>query len=281
MLFLLSKLGGDLVRPSVLLLSLSWTGLGLMSRWGSVWGWRLLVTGLAGYLLILLLPLDSWALLPLEDRFPRPAQTTRIDGIVVLSGAVDTEISRDRGIPSLNDAAERMTEAVALARHHPEARIVFTGASSAIIPGGPTEVDGARQLFSALGLDLARITFEDRARNTIENARNSRALVRPAAGEHWLLVTSAKHEPRAMGVFRHIGWQITAWPIAYKSCHSLCAWTAMSFLQRLSNLDAAAHEWVGLLTYRLIGWTDAWFPAPQDAVLHSSMLSDEPDGRSH
>jgi uncharacterized SAM-binding protein YcdF (DUF218 family) len=280
MLFLLSKLGGDLLRPSVLLLLLSWSGLGLTSRSRSNWGWRLLVIGLAGYLLILLLPLDSWALLPLEDRFPRPAQPTRIDGIVVLSGAIDTEMSRDRGIPSLNDAAERMTEAVALARRHPEARVVFTGASSAIIPGGPTEVDGARQLFSALGLDLARITFEGRARNTIENALNSWGLVQPAAGEHWLLITSAKHEPRAVGVFRHIGWQITAWPVAYKSGHSLRAWTAMSFSQRLNNLDAAAHEWVGLLAYRLIGWTDAMFPAPQGPVFHSPMQSDEPDARS-
>ena len=140
--------------------------------------------GLIGYLLILLLPVDSWVSLPLEDRFPRPAEPSNIDGIIVLGGAIATEITRDRGIPSLNADAERMTEAVALALRHPEARLVFTGASGSVIPGGAIETDGARQLFgAALGLDPARIVFEDRSRNTRENACGFVAPGPPCQGE--------------------------------------------------------------------------------------------------
>jgi len=142
--FLLAKFGGDLLRPSVLLLLLCWAGFWFAFRRDSAWGRRLLAAGLTGYLLILLLPVDSWALLPLEDRFPRPGERSHVDGIIVLGGAIATEITRDRGIPSLNSDAERMTEAVALARRHPEARLVFTGASGSVIPGGPIETDGAR-----------------------------------------------------------------------------------------------------------------------------------------
>jgi uncharacterized SAM-binding protein YcdF (DUF218 family) len=266
MTFLLAKFGGDLLRPSVLLLLLCWIGFWFAFRRDSARGRRLLAAGLTGDLLILLLPVDSWALLPLEDRFPRPSEPSHIDGIIVLGGAIATETTRDRGIPSLNSDAERMTEGVALARRHPEARLVFTGASGSVIPGGPIETDGARQLFTALGLDPARIIFEDESRNTRENALNSRRLVHPAPESCWLLITSARHEPRAVGVFRHIGWSVTAWPVAYKSGRSLRAWVEPSFSSRLGNLDVAAHEWLGVIGYRMMGWTDTLFPAPQGAA---------------
>jgi uncharacterized SAM-binding protein YcdF (DUF218 family) len=266
MTFILTKFGGDLLRPSVLLLLLCWAGFWFGRYRDSAWGRRLLAAGLIGYLLILLLPVDSWVSLPLEDRFPRPAEPSNIDGIIVLGGAIATEITRDRGIPSLNADAERMTEAVALALRHPEARLVFTGASGSVIPGGAIETDGARQLFAALGLDPARIVFEDRSRNTRENASDSWRLVHPARESCWLLITSASHVPRAIGVFRHIGWNVTAWPVAYKSGRTLRAWVEPSFSSRLGNLDAATHEWLGLFGYRLIGWTDTLFPAPQDAA---------------
>ena len=264
MTFLLSKLGDEVLRPSVMLLLLAWIGLILSYHRGSRWGRRLLTVGLVGYLLIFLLPVDSWALLPLEDRFPRPTEPLRVDEIIVLSGAIEAELSRDRGIPSLNSNAERMTAAVALAHRHPEARVLFTGASSAVIPGGPTETEGARQLFASLGLDPTHIIFEDRARNTHENALNSWHLVQPAPAGCWLLITSARHEPRAVGVFREVGWDVTAWPVGYKSGHSLRAWLAPSLSQRFVNLDSAAHEWIGLLAYRLIGWTGTLFPTVQD-----------------
>jgi hypothetical protein len=50
----------------------------------------------------------------------------------VLGGAIEPELSSDRGIVSLNGAAERMTEAVALAKRYPMARIVFTGANAEV-----------------------------------------------------------------------------------------------------------------------------------------------------
>jgi uncharacterized SAM-binding protein YcdF (DUF218 family) len=266
MTFLLAKFGGGLLNPSVLLLLLCCAGFWFAFYRDSTWGRRLLAAGLMGYLLILLLPVDQWALLPLEDRFPRQGEPSHIDGVIVLGGAIATGITRDRGIPSLNADAERMTEAIALAQRHPEAQLVFAGASGSVIPGGPIETTGARQLFTAFGLDPARIIFDNRSRSTRENASDSWRLVHPARESCWLLITSARHEPRAVGVFRHIGWSVTAWPVAYKSGHSLRAWLEPSFSGRLGNLDAAAHEWLGLLGYRLIGWTDTLFPAPQDAA---------------
>lgn len=260
MIFVISKLSWDVLRPSVLPLLLSWFGLVLVWLGYAAWGRRLLMAGLLVYTLILLLPLDTLALIPLEDRFPRPVEPSRLDGIIVLSGAIEPDESDDRGIVSLNAAAERITEAVALARRHPEARVVFTGGSSDILLNGPIEAKWAQALFMALGLEGDRLTYEDAARNTYENALYSKRLVRPTAGDRWLLITSASHMPRAVGVFRRIGWNVTPWPVAYKSGHSLRAWMAPTMSEKLTFLDLAAHEWLGLLAYRLMDRTNAFFP---------------------
>lgn len=260
MIYLVSKIFWAVLRPSVLPLLVSWSGLGLLWLRRPIWGHRLVVAGLGFYALVLLFPLNTLALLPLEDRFPRPDEASRVDGIVTLSGAIEPRLSADRGIATLEDAAERMTETVALALRYPRARVVFTGANSDIMEGGPSEADWARPLFLSLGLAPERLTFERLSRNTFENALRTWELVRPAPEEHWLLVTSASHMPRAIGVFRRIGWNVEAWPTAYRSGHSLRSWMAPTMSERLGSLDAAVHEWLGLLAYRVMGRTDALFP---------------------
>jgi uncharacterized SAM-binding protein YcdF (DUF218 family) len=199
----------------------------------------------------------------LEERFPRPAHLPGpVAGIVVLGGAVEQELTAAHGIPALNGAAERMTEAVALARRHPDARLVFTGGSAAVIPGGPSEADTARRLFADLGVPAERLAFEQDSRNTHENAVLTRRLVQPGAGETWLLVTSASHMPRAMGSFRGAGWNVTPWPVNYTTGRDPTLWWRWPFPTRLNQAEWALREWIGLVAYRLMGRTDAVLPAP-------------------
>jgi hypothetical protein len=35
--------------------------------------------------------------------------------------------------------------------------------------------------------------------------------------------------------------------------------------RELRRLDLAAHEWIGLVGYRVLGWTDELFPGPEQA----------------
>ena len=138
MMFVVSKLAGLVLRPSTLLLLCCLGGLILRRRW-LVW------TGVIGFVLVLLLPVDQLALLPLEDRFPRPAEPpAHVTGIVVLGGALEPEVSSARGIPSLNAAAERMTEAVALSREYPDAKVVYTGSFGSLVHSRVPESETAR-----------------------------------------------------------------------------------------------------------------------------------------
>ncbi len=259
-LFALSKILWLILRPSTLLILAVVIGVVLSSRRRNRLGRGLTWIGAFGLLLAILLPLDSWVLAPLEDRFPqvreRPAH---LDGVIVLGGAVEPNLTVLHGIPSLNEAAERFTTFAMLARLYPDAKLIFTGGSPSITPGGPPEAVSAKLLLDDLGLDTSRITFEDQSRNTYENAVDSKLLMNPQPGQVWALVTSAQHMPRSVGIFRRVGWPVLPWPVGYKAG----AETPLSSPGlRLTRLDGGVHEWVGLVAYRLMGYTDSLFPGP-------------------
>jgi uncharacterized SAM-binding protein YcdF (DUF218 family) len=262
-LFLASKVFWFLVRPNTLALVLALVGLALVWRGRSRWGRWPLLLGLGYYALVLVTPASQWAAIPLEDRFARPAPAPeRVDGVVVLGGAVDQVLTEAHGIPALNGAAERMTEMMVLARRYPEAKLVFSGGQGTFLQGDLTEADVARELWTAMGLPPGRVLYEDRSRNTHENAVLTRELAGPRPGETWLLVTSAQHMPRAMGVFRRAGWDPVAWPVNYTTGGTRRAWYDAPFPTRLNQFEGALREWVGLLAYRLLGRTGALFPGP-------------------
>jgi len=262
MFFVLSKIVwffGSPVNLVVLMAALA--ALLAFSRFARAARWL----GLAAMLALGLLafsPLPRAVIRPLEDRFPQQdAAKGPVTGIVVLGGAIGFA----RGDVVLNGSAARMTKAVELARLHPQAKVVFTGGAANLVSKATfTEADGARRLFEGLGLDPARLVMEDQSRNTWENAVFTRRLVAPKPGERWLLVTSAWHMPRSMGVFRKAGFAVEAFPVDYWS-----SGRTGDFVRPYSRAprgleiaDNGFKEWVGLLAYRLAGYSDELFPGP-------------------
>jgi uncharacterized SAM-binding protein YcdF (DUF218 family) len=119
-----------------------------------------------------------------------------------------------------------------------------------------------------LGVAPDRVLVEDRSRNTYENAVMSHDLVQPKAGETWLLLTSAWHMPRAVGCFRHTGWEVLPYPVDYRT--EARPRLELLLAPHLELLDLAAKEWVGLAAYRLLGRIDALFPAPEPVSASSA-----------
>jgi uncharacterized SAM-binding protein YcdF (DUF218 family) len=263
MFFIASKTLGFFASPSNLLVCLGLAGLLVgLTRW------RRMGHGLAAASLVVLAiaglsPLGNWLIAPLENRFP-PWDASRgaPDGIVVLGGAISPELSLARGVPDLNESAERVTAAAVLARTYPEARIVYSGGTGRIIRHHGVEAEVAADLFQSIGLPRQRFLLEGRSRNTVENAEFSRALVAPKPGERWLLVTSAYHMPRAMGIFRAAGFAVEAYPVDWRSADEdvLLPFEAVSI--GLRRTDTAAREWIGLVAARLAGKSTELFPAP-------------------
>ncbi|MBV8839099.1 MAG: YdcF family protein, partial [Alphaproteobacteria bacterium] len=91
----------------------------------------------------------------------------------------------------------------------------------------------------------------------------TRDILKPKPTERWLLVTSAHHMPRAMGVFRAVGFPVEAFPVDYRTRGAIDIARPFSTLgDGLRRTDTAAREWVGLLAYRLSGRTTELFPGP-------------------
>jgi len=212
----------------------------------------------------LLTPLGALLLRPLEERFPPPPTDIPAPaGIIVLGGAMDTEKSEARGQVFLTADAARMTTGVELARRYPTARLIFTGGSAGLLGEGPAEAIGARKLWLSLGVPTERMTFEAKSRNTWENGLFTRDLVKPKPGETWLLVTSAWHMPRSVGIFRRLDFDVIPYPVAYRTFGDERDYLLpTSMIDKVIMLDYSVREWVGLLAYRLAGKTNALFPAP-------------------
>jgi uncharacterized SAM-binding protein YcdF (DUF218 family) len=264
MFFVFSKVLGFFTIPSNAIAVICALGLVLLlSRWRRG-GRRILALGVCLLLLFGFSPAGSLLLLSLSERFPAWRFDGREpDGIIVLGGAIDSDISAARHSLELDSSAERIIAMLELARRFPNARIVFSGGSGNLIDDSVPEAPIAGQLLDRFGISPERVVLESGSRTTYENATLTRRLVTPKPGERWLLVTSAFHMPRSVGTFRAAGFEVEAYPVDWRTR----GWSdAAAPFDRLSmgleRTDVAIHEWTGLIAYWLSGRSSALFPSP-------------------
>jgi uncharacterized SAM-binding protein YcdF (DUF218 family) len=216
-----------------------------------------------GFVLFAVAPIGPAMLLALEERFPRPAQLPdRIDGILLLGGAVEPALSLSFGETVFNSAVARVLGAVSLARRHPEAKLVLVSGEGGFFPVGYSEARATLGFVVDEGIAPARILLEEKSRSTHENAVYTKELFRPAPGETWVLVTSAYHMPRAVASFRGAGWSVIPYPVDFKVDPRTGLNPNFNLLDGLTASTLAGKEWTGLVSYRVMGWTRELFPAP-------------------
>jgi len=253
MFFVLSKIFGLLAAPS------HWLGLLVLATPLCLLLRRPNAAAITSSLAVLVLLLAGTSLLngpmirALENRYPRPAPPAHVDGVLVLGSGFDVNILRRRHVPQANEGVNRLVAAMAAARHYPRARVVFTGGSAVLIGPENAESVTARYVFSELGLEPGRLMLEPRARNTYENILFAKELVKPKPGQVWLLVTGAIDMPRAMAVARKLEWPMIAWPSDFITPPGGGGFDLFDVSRNLYKTDYAAHEWIGLLAYRLSG----------------------------
>lgn len=269
MFFYLSKTFGLITVPTNALALLALAGgVLLLTRWRPA-GRRILWFCLIVYVVLGCFPISSLLYRNLENRFPMWVETAEPPaGIIVLGGPISPYHSEIRGQVTVGDDAERLIEIPKLAKKFPNIPIVYSGGTTRLDGSGTPEAFYAVQLLETFGIPRERLIAEDRSRNTEENATFTKALVNPKPGERWLLVTSALHMPRAVGVFRKAGFPIEPYPVDWHNDGLPREWWEW-LKPRLSPnggwilLNRVAKEYVGLLVYWLTSRTSELFPAPE------------------
>lgn len=262
MFYLLAKLFWVVAQPLSIIALLMLIGIVLFAV-----GWRRLgFAAHAGALAVLVLcgftSIGVLLIRPLEERFTRPSPMPEsIDAIIVLGGSTLARVSTARGVAELNDAGDRLTDAVVLAQRYPEARIVFSGGAGLLEPGGEPEAATAERLLLAMGIAPGRLVLEDQSRNTDENADLTAALLGDGTGTA-LLVTSAFHMPRSVGLFRRVGLEVIPWPTDYRSSgQERFGFDLANPVHNLNTVSIAMKEWIGLAVYHWTGRIDSILPA--------------------
>jgi len=260
--FIASKVIWALISPDSLIAILA------IGAWISLMlGWQKLsrrLLSLCALLVVLIafLPLGEWIISPLENRFAaNTALPQEVHGIVVLSGAIKPYESDHWNQVELDNGAERLTSFVYLANLYPNAQLVFTGGNGELAEQEYKAADFAGYLFDQLGLTQRAIIFERESRNTFENAVNSKELVAPNPDEQWILVTSAYHMPRSVGIFCQQDWNVIPYAVDHYSKRGDLYRVDFSFSNNLGILRIAVREWVGLIAYRITGRTNQFLPS--------------------
>ena len=163
-------------------------------------------------------PLGNWLLYPLEQRFP-PWDAARgaPDGIVVLGGSIDADLSAAHGVAVVRACGRPHHRRRALARRYPNARIVLHRRKREFAVERCKEADYAAALFESLG--IAKSAADD-GTALAQHPGKCRILQgdgwRRKSGERWLLVTSAFHMPRSVGLFRKAGFAVEPYPVDWR-----------------------------------------------------------------
>lgn len=251
--FWVSKLAWLFISPDSLLLLLFALGLLLLWRGRERWAKRTLGFVFTAFLLIGLFPVGEWLLYPLEKQYATNPPLEKVDGIIVLGGAEQPITSAEWDQVVVDQSGERDLAFLMLARAFPDAQRVYTGGSSSMVEQGLKGADVAKRLFKEQGLDISSITFESESRNTWENAVFSKKLLKPKADENWVLITTAWHMPRSVGVFCQQGWNVIPYPVDYRTNKDSLFRMDWGLAGHLRQLTVAFKEWIGITVYKTTG----------------------------
>jgi uncharacterized SAM-binding protein YcdF (DUF218 family) len=232
-------------------------------------GWQMacLVLGLA----LLWLGGNEWVtgllLRSLEWQYLPPAELPEADVILVLEGAT-RPAEYPRSTVEIGTNGARMLHAVWLYQQGKAPLILHSGGG---VPWLREPTDDAAKaealagLWHLLGIPEEAVLVEVTSQTTHEAALVTKPMLEEHGLGRVLLVTSAAHMPRAVAVFEHEGIAVIPAPADYAV--SQAGWQRLwrpdwraqvyNLVPRAGNLSAttaALKEYIGLLTYKVLGW---------------------------
>ncbi|HQI00706.1 MAG TPA: ElyC/SanA/YdcF family protein [Deltaproteobacteria bacterium] len=253
-MFVLKKIVSEFFMPVPIVLSLLVIGIVLLWQKRRQAAAKIVLT--TGSILLLFAGygiISDAVLRKLEYQYPvldiRAAREAGVKWVVVLAGAHGS----DAGLPVTSQLAPetqvRLVEGIRIYRSLPGTRLLVSGGK---VFDSRTSAELMASLAGELGVNPEDITLEDRSRDTHGEA----VLLKPVLGSRpFVLVTSAHHMPRAMGLFKALGMQ----PIPAPACHytrnsrKIAPGSFFPDTMGIRNSEFVFHEILGIVTARLMG----------------------------
>ncbi len=201
----------------------------------------------------------------LEWRYLPQENLATADVIIVLGGGTEPALT-PRQYVEVNSAGDRVLYAGRLYKQGASSHILLSGGN--ITWAGESSTTPAQDMLELLELlDVPRdsVFLQTQSENTHDDAVLSSNILREHNLKTAILVTSAMHMPRAVGLFRRIGVEVIPAPTDYTVTqegwndllHGNLTAQFINLFPTASNLSIttnALKEYIGLLVYRLQGW---------------------------
>jgi uncharacterized SAM-binding protein YcdF (DUF218 family) len=201
-------------------------------------------------------PAIAWlALGTLEWQYPPSSDVPDSAApLVVLAGAIRAADDGSDNAQLADDSLVRCVHAATLYRRGPRRLIILSGGKVDASRSGPSLARVMHDFMRTMGIPEADLLMEDRSRTTYENAVETAKHLRERKVQRIVLVTEAVHLLRADLCFRKLGFRVT--PVGCNYQATTFDWLPIDFLpspKAAVNIDRVAHEWLGLIWYRLQG----------------------------
>lgn len=176
---------------------------------------------------------------------------------ILLSGGLTLNSTPRQYNAAMGDHGDRVLQAFQLYKSGKIKKILITGRSSPeFMAIGRGETRQAASLLVSWGIPAQNIIFEERARNTRENAVfSARILKKMFPDGEYLLITSAFHMRRSAGCFEKAGIKTHQFPADFHG-----GYNKMVLQKLIPDPDAFAyfcslwHEVVGYIAYKAMGY---------------------------
>ena len=206
--------------------------------------------------LISFLPFGSYLIYNIEKEYHSYIKPPdQVDGILILGGATNALLYNEYDQISLNGSSERLVESVFIIKKFDKAKVIFSGGSGLVNRPDLDHAQVAKSFYKKIGIETNQIIFEDKSRNTYENIIYSKKIANPKINENWLLITSASHMKRALLIADKNNWKLIPYAVDFKNIKNFKLIPNLELLKNLNSFQQASHEWLGLISYYLMGRT--------------------------
>ena len=175
------------------------------------------------------------------------------DVIILLGGGVHDRVPDLTGTGA--PAEEMMVRIVTAVRLQRQLDLPVIVSGGVVYKDRAAEAPIVRRFLLDMGVPDRRIILEKKSRDTMENARFSREIMKQHGFNRPILVTSAFHMRRSIEAFKRCGITVTPLPAGFKANRG-APFIWADFLPDAGALHGTAtvsKEYLGLLFYRLSG----------------------------